>query len=282
MNIPNSILADSTQGDLRPCDPASYRDVMGAFATGVTVMTLGRADGFRLGVTASSFNTVSLDPPLIVWSLANDLPSRGLFEACEYYAINVLAEDQVDLSQRFASRLEDKFVGLEYDTGVGGAPLLDGAVAVFECFNRSRYEEGDHVIFVGEVERCQHRAGASPLLFHGGHLVFDDPAIKQGVKVLLFFGLAIGLALGGDRTIGLDCNRTQTTFVRIPSVHGANRVAQFLRVNGGYPILLGRLAHHIQRFAFLTCGARSLVQDQLLGREHLLPRTHSSKGGDFE
>ncbi len=97
------------------------------------------------------------------------------FASGSHYAINVLGADQRDLAERFASKTVDRWAGVAFTDGVGGAPLLDGAVAVFECFNRSQYEEGDHVIFVGEVERCQHRAGASPLLFHGGQFYTEHP-----------------------------------------------------------------------------------------------------------
>ena len=90
-------------------------------------------------------------------------------------AINILSADQQDLAKQFASRGGDKFSGVRFELGSGGAPLLEGAAATFECFNRSRYEEGDHVIFVGEVERCTHRAGASPLLFHGGKFYAEHP-----------------------------------------------------------------------------------------------------------
>ena len=110
---------------------------------------------------------MSLEPPLIVWSLANDLPSRALFEACEYYAINVLAEDQVELSQRFASRRDDKFAGLEYDSGVGGAPLLRGCCARFQCRNTVRHEGGDHLVFISEVVDFDRQAHP-PLIYFGG------------------------------------------------------------------------------------------------------------------
>ena len=83
--------------------------------------------------------------------------------------------DQKALARRFATRGVDRFADVQFVEGVGGAPLLAGAAATFECFNRSRYEEGDHVIFVGEVERCTHRAGASPLLFHGGKFYTEHP-----------------------------------------------------------------------------------------------------------
>ncbi|HPG79051.1 MAG TPA: flavin reductase family protein, partial [Piscinibacter sp.] len=95
--------------------------------------------------------------------------------AGSHYAINILAADQRELAERFAGKAEERFAGVAWHDGAAGAPLIDGAVAVFECFNRSRYEEGDHVIFVGEVERCSHRAGAQPLLFHGGRYYTELP-----------------------------------------------------------------------------------------------------------
>jgi flavin reductase (DIM6/NTAB) family NADH-FMN oxidoreductase RutF len=97
------------------------------------------------------------------------------FSAGSHYAINVLAADQKLLAERFATKGADRWNGVTFDEGLGGAPLLNGAAATFECFNRSRYEEGDHVIFVGEVERCAHRIGASPLLFHGGRYYTEHP-----------------------------------------------------------------------------------------------------------
>ena len=92
-----------------------------------------------------------------------------------HYAINILAADQKELAERFASKREDRWNDVVFTEGCSGAPLLAGAAASFECFNRSRYEEGDHVIFVGEVERCSHRAGAAPLLFHGGKFYTEHP-----------------------------------------------------------------------------------------------------------
>ena len=99
----------------------------------------------------------------------------GVFATGSHYAINVLAADQKDLAERFASKTVDRWAGVAFTQGVGGAPLLVGAAATFECFNRSRYEEGDHVIFVGEVEQCAHREGASPLLYHGGKFYTEHP-----------------------------------------------------------------------------------------------------------
>jgi flavin reductase (DIM6/NTAB) family NADH-FMN oxidoreductase RutF len=155
--------------------PQEFRTALGMFATGVTIVTARTAAGKVVGLTANSFNSVSLSPPLVLWSLARAAASMAVFSAGSHYAINVLAADQKALAERFATRGGDRFTGVTFDEGAGGAPLLHGAAASFECFNRSRYEEGDHVIFVGEVERCTHRPGASPLLFHGGRYYTEHP-----------------------------------------------------------------------------------------------------------
>ena len=145
------------------------------FATGVTIVTARTPAGVLVGLTANSFNSVSLQPPLVLWSLARVAGSMPALSTGSHYAINILAADQKDLAERFASGRADRWQGVAYTDGASGAPLLDGAAASFECFNRSRYEEGDHVIFVGEVERCTHRAGAAPLLFHGGKFYTEHP-----------------------------------------------------------------------------------------------------------
>jgi flavin reductase (DIM6/NTAB) family NADH-FMN oxidoreductase RutF len=145
------------------------------FATGVTIVTARTPAGVLVGLTANSFNSVSLQPPLVLWSLAQAAGSMAALSTGSHYAIHILAADQKDLAERFASGRADRWRGVAYTDGASGAPLLDGAAASFECFNRSRYEEGDHVIFVGEVERCTHRAGAAPLLFHGGKFYTEHP-----------------------------------------------------------------------------------------------------------
>lgn len=145
------------------------------FATGVTIVTARTPAGVLVGLTANSFNSVSLDPPLVLWSLSQGASSMAVLSTGSHYAINILAADQKELAERFASRIDDRWKGVPFTEGASGAPLLDGAAATFECFNRSRYEEGDHVIFVGEVERCSHRADASPLLFHGGRFYTEHP-----------------------------------------------------------------------------------------------------------
>ncbi len=145
------------------------------FATGVTIVTARTPAGELVGLTANSFNSVSLSPPLVLWSLSRAAGSMAALSAGSHYAVNILAADQKALAERFASRRTDRWADVPYTLSECGAPLLDGAVASFECFNRSRYEEGDHVIFVGEVERCSHRPGAAPLLFHGGKFYTEHP-----------------------------------------------------------------------------------------------------------
>ena len=154
---------------------SEFRSALGMFATGVTVVTARNASGAPVGLTANSFNSVSLSPPLVLWSLARSAGSMPAFERGSHYAINILAADQRELAERFASKSIDRFADLDFRDGAGGAPVIDGAAAVFECFNRSRYEEGDHVIFVGEVERCTWRAAAQPLIFHGGRYFTELP-----------------------------------------------------------------------------------------------------------
>jgi flavin reductase (DIM6/NTAB) family NADH-FMN oxidoreductase RutF len=148
-------------------DSRSLRDALGEFATGVAVVTARAADGLPVGVTINSFASVSLEPPLVLWSLGLQSPSLAVFESCSHYAVNILAADQADLSQRFAQSQSDKFSGIETKVGVGGTPLLPGCCAWFECRNEMRYPGGDHIILVGFVENfC--RDSKAPLVFHGG------------------------------------------------------------------------------------------------------------------
>ena len=154
---------------------AQFRAALGMFATGVTIITAQGNDGERVGLTASSFNSVSLEPPLVLWSLARQARTMPVFGRGSHYAINILAAEQRAVAEQFASRRLDRFHGIAFREGRCGAPVLEGAAAVFECFNRSRYEEGDHVIFVGQVEHCERRAGASPLIYHGGRYFTELP-----------------------------------------------------------------------------------------------------------
>lgn len=150
-----------------PFDSSTFRRTLGMFATGITVITARARDGSLIGLTVNSFNSVSLTPPLVVWSLANTSTALAELEACEYYAINVLAADQEALSNLFASKAADRFANVAWEPGLGGAPVLAGCCAVFEVRNTLRHPGGDHVMFVGEVERCD-RTERAPLIFFNG------------------------------------------------------------------------------------------------------------------
>jgi len=170
--LPSSTLPKAGQPSF---SSQEFRASLAMFATGVTIVTARTPAGVLVGLTANSFNSVSLNPPLVLWSLSQAASSMAALSTGSHYAINILAADQKELAERFASRREDRWLDVSFTEGVCGAPLLTGAAATFECFNRSRYEEGDHVIFVGEVERCGHRPGAAPLLFHGGKFYTEHP-----------------------------------------------------------------------------------------------------------
>lgn len=146
----------------------TLRDALGAFATGVTVVTALDPDGRAIGLTVNSFNAVSLDPSLILWSLSLASPNLVAFRQASHFAVNVLAADQQAVSERFAQRNSDKFTGIEWREGLGGTPLLAGCCAVLECRNEIQHAGGDHLIFIGRIEGCS-REDRAPLVFHGGH-----------------------------------------------------------------------------------------------------------------
>lgn len=144
------------------------RRALGRFVTGVTIVTCRDADGQPVGLTANSFNALSLEPPLVLWSLRESSSTLAAFAGASHFAVNVLADDQVELSRRFARPSSAKFDAGEWTDGQGGAPLLAGCAAVFECRRHSHHAAGDHVLFIGEVERLGGTA-ATPLVYYAGH-----------------------------------------------------------------------------------------------------------------
>lgn len=151
-------------------DARAYRSALGHYPTGVTIVTTRRAGGEPVGLTANSFSSVSLDPPLVLWSLARRSGSLEAFEGSSHYAINILASDQRHLSQRFATPSLEKYEGVQWTPGPGGAPLIGGAAVQLVCANYRRMEGGDHVIFLGEVLEFV-VAGRPPLIFCQGRYV---------------------------------------------------------------------------------------------------------------
>lgn len=164
-------------------EAGEFRKALGSFTTGVTVVTTRGTENNDIGLTANSFNSVSLEPPMILWSLAKNALSMPQFRAAEYFAVHILSEDQEAISGQFAKRGVDKFAGVDIERGPAGIPLLKHCAARFVCKTAHQYEGGDHIIFVGEVLEFTHWERL-PLLFHGGQYsqLLKTPAITPGKR----------------------------------------------------------------------------------------------------
>ena len=147
-----------------------YRRALAQFATGVTIVTTRAADGTPSGLTVNSFNSVSLEPPLVLWSLSLKASSMDAFRDCRHYAVNVLAAGQLDAAKVFADAKADRFAQVAWHAGPFDVPVIDGAVASLIVANRSRHIEGDHVILVGEVVSYE-APGGPALIFHDGRYI---------------------------------------------------------------------------------------------------------------
>ncbi|MEP3296999.1 MAG: p-hydroxyphenylacetate 3-hydroxylase reductase component, partial [Pseudoruegeria sp.] len=166
-------------------DPKAFRRALGNFATGVTIITAEGANGEKVGVTASSFNSLSMDPPLILWSSMKEARSCEIFESASHFAVNILASDQMDMSNHFARQQEDKFSGYDWEKGLGGAPIFPNCAGRFQCESYDKLDGGDHWIFVGKVVKFDD-FGRAPLCFHQGSysMVFSHPGASQKQKAV--------------------------------------------------------------------------------------------------
>lgn len=167
--------------DLRP---STLRKLFGNYPTGVAVVTACAADGRRVGLTINSFASLSLDPPLVLWSLGNHSSNLAAFRACSHFVINVLNSAQEAIARRFASsRVQDKFAGVALHETPENAPMIAGALTTLVCVNDHNRMVGDHLLLIGRVVRAATHAGA-PLVFHAGRfLVLPEP--EGGAKVAL-------------------------------------------------------------------------------------------------
>ncbi len=163
-------------------DPQAFRAALGTFTTGVTIITTRTADGAPVGITANSFNSVSLNPPLVLWSLAKTARSLPVFEEGLHWNVHVLSAGQEALSGSFATQGSDKFAGLALDPGISTAPLLPGCTARFQCRTAFRYDGGDHVIFVGEV-LAYDRSELPPLVYQAGQYAIAARKPRQEVRL---------------------------------------------------------------------------------------------------
>lgn len=148
-------------------DKRRFRAALGSFPTGVCIVTTKARTGENIGVTCSSFNSVSLDPPLILWSLGKTAYSRSIFDSAEFWAVHVLRAGQEEVSNQFARAGDDKFCGIRIETGLGGIPLLVDCSTRFQCTTEHAYDGGDHVIYVGRVLDFD-QTKRPPLVFHSG------------------------------------------------------------------------------------------------------------------
>ena len=159
--------ANELASDHSPIDPRDFRDALGSYATGVTIITAAGADNKPYGLTCNSFTSVSLNPPLVLWSLVLYSSSLSIFQNATHFAVNVLGASQRELANKFAKSSDDKFTGVDWRPGLGNAPLLTDSIANFQCRSVNRYYGGDHVIFLGAVEAYSYTQ-KEPLLFARG------------------------------------------------------------------------------------------------------------------
>ena len=149
-------------------DSRNLRNALGRFATGVAVVTAIDPDGHPIGLTVNSFSAVSLEPALVLWCLDNASHNLEAFRRASHHAINILSVEQQDISNRFATWPADRFAGLNWHPGAGGAPVFPECCATFEVANEIEQAGGDHTIFIGWVEKFAESETLSPLLFHAG------------------------------------------------------------------------------------------------------------------
>ena len=149
-------------------DIKEFRNALGAFPTGVCVVTTLKNDQSPFGMTVNSFSSVSLDPALVLWSIQKDSECFSVFDKVDGFCINVLSEDQQTISNQYATRGEHELIEGQFEIGKSGLPIIKGAAAVFECSTWQRYPGGDHIILIGETSHFTHNANMKPLVFHSG------------------------------------------------------------------------------------------------------------------
>jgi len=240
-----------------PFDPRQLRNVLGAFVTGVTVVTTRDAAGVAHGVTANSFSSVSLEPPLVLWSQALTSKSYPAFHASSHFTVNILAEDQVELSNHFARSRDDKFDGVGAEDGLNGSPVLAGAAAHLECVKVAEYPGGDHVIYLGQVQRIGH-AERRPLAFGAGRYM---AAYGHDLSPL-------ALHLGSSSALPMDAVRE--IILALP---------QLAEELGGHTLCLASWGNHGPTAIYWEPSRQPVSRELRPGL--VLPLTHSASGCAF-
>lgn len=273
-------------------DQRELRNVLGTFVTGVTVVTTRAASGKAYGVTANSFSSVSLDPPLVLWSQSVSSSSHPAFRDTEHFAVNILADDQVHLSNHFAKTQDDKFAGIPHANGIGGAPVLHGAAAHIECLKVATYPGGDHVVYLGRVQRIT-QGSRRPLAFGQGRYMVPyahdlgpmalglgqaPPASPEAVRIATDAMPAISRALG-DHTLCLSVwGNHGPTVVRFEP--GVQPVSGHLRT--GLVVSVTRSATGRAFAAFLPPGITRSFIDEDLRLSHSVQETEAAQRATFE
>ena len=260
-------------------DTLELRQVLGSFVTGVTVITTLDRNGKPHGMTANSFSSVSLDPPLILWSQSLTAPSHPVFDACDRFVVNILADDQVEISNRFARASPDRFMRTATSEGLGGIPLIEGSAAHLECRKVHSYPGGDHVVFIGQVERIRRNA-RRPLVFGGGKYLVaqahDMAPLPTGRAATIMHLKAVRLATRAlvelsdelDETLGLGVwGNKGPTMVRWEEA--SRPVSDNLRTGLVLPVL--RSATGLAFAAWLPAEATAKLVEQELAEDARLP-----------
>ena len=181
-------------------DTREFRTALSGFSTGVTIVTTVAEDGEKIGMTASSFNSVSTDPPLILWSVTKTARSASVFRDAKYFAVHVLASDQVDLSNKFAQRGANKFADVDFTQDANGVPIINGSVARFDCTSWAVHEGGDHWVIIGEVEGIA-RENKESLVFSDGSYATASPIRPIEVDGAISTNETAGQRTGGKSPI---------------------------------------------------------------------------------
>lgn len=232
-------------------DPRGFRQCLGQFSTGVTVVTTD-IGGQRAGVTANSFSSLSLDPALILWSIAKSSRSYEMFCNARHFAISILAADQVQVSQRFASKEDDKFATIDWFAGENGAPLIKGSAGRLECTTESIHDGGDHALIIGRVTRFEREARKALIFSRGRYTIgFDHPVLRTDTEKPDAMKAAATSALG-----------SLVFKAHLASSHSFDRERAALGLSGGEGRVLYVLSEH-----------RSLPIDALVRHTNLPTQT---------
>ena len=177
-HVPEPETANELSSGSSALDPRDFRNALGTFATGVTIITAMADDGKPYGLTCNSFASVSINPPLVLWSSSLYAQSLPAFQEGSHFVVNILAFDQIPLSNKFAKQSDDKFIDTDHVVSESGAPVIIGAAAHFECRNEFRHYGGDHIIFIGHVERFAY-TDRPTLMFCRGKYIRGEPILQE-------------------------------------------------------------------------------------------------------